>query len=253
MSSLNDLKARLKQKFGHRGKESVSLKHLPDAVDQTIQHHYEHRQQPVIVRETHNVEVKQIIQPIEDEEEIEHEHQDFARAFAYKEQLHDMAPRHVEIRDRNRNSMNLTKHETLPDVHDVVEFEPVVEERCFNHVIEEIQPVFKQKRLHRHVVTEFIPVFEKHMHVSNVSELTTASPVKKSDWCPTVSQRILHWQPTTDRSIPDTVYRGQSMDVTYGVGDGGSSDVLVFDTPSENDCSHKTHNRMATQLMSSED
>ena len=197
MSTLDDLKRKLKNKFGHKNNESLSVKHLPEVVDQTVQHHYEHRQQPVIVRENHNVEVKQVIQPIEVDEEIEDEHQELVRAFAYKEQLHDMAPHHKEIRDQNRQRMNLTRHQTLPDTHDTVSLEPLVEERSYNHTIEEIQPVLRQRKLSRHVLTEYVPIFEKHMHVSNITELTMTSPIKKSDWVPTVSQRILHWQPSS--------------------------------------------------------
>ena len=214
MSTLDDLKSRLRHKFGHNNSESRSSKHLPDAVDQTIQHHYEHRQQPVIMRENHNVEVKQIIQPIEDEEEFEEKHQEIVRAFAFKEQLHDMAPRQREIRDHNRQRMNLTRHRTLPDTHETVSLEPVIEERCFSHVIEEIQPVLKQKRIHRHIQTEYVPIFEKHMHVSNVTELTTAPPIQKSDWSPTVNQRVLHWQPTMDRIIQNQPAESESDSMT---------------------------------------
>ena len=233
MSSLNELKRRLKHRFGHRDSESISSKHLPEAVDQTIQHHYEHRQQPVIFRENHNVEVKQIIQPIEDEEEIEHEHQEFARAFAYKEQLHDMSLRQVEIRDQNRKRMNLTRHHTLADTHNTVSLEPMVEEICFNHVIEEIQPLLKQKRYHRHVLTEYIPIFEKHMHVSNVTELTTAAPIYKSEWDPKTSQtHPNHRQPIMDQTVANPIFEN---------GDRATKE------------NHNAHSCMATQLISSDD
>lgn len=203
MSTLDEMKRRMKHKFGHKNNESLASKHLPEAVDQTVQHHYERRQQPVIVRENHNVEIKQVIQPIEYEEEVENEHQEFVRAYAYNEQLHDMTPHHREIRDQNRRSMNLTRHETLPDTHETLPLEPIVEERYFNHVVEEIQPVLKQRKFHRHVLTEYVPIFEKHMHVSNIAELTTASPIKKSEWSPSVSQRILHWEPAIEHDTSD--------------------------------------------------
>lgn len=167
MSTLEELKRRLKERFES---QETSLKPhvLPAAIDQTIQHHYERYEQPVIVREVHNVEVQQIVQPIEEDEEVETEHQETVRASIYREELHDLTQDDRDTRDQNRQNMDVARQKVLTDTHNDVALDPIVEESSFRYVLKEIQPVFSKRKLYRHLMTEFIPIFEKHMHICNV-------------------------------------------------------------------------------------
>ena len=213
MPTLEELKRRLKDRFEKR-EVNLDPQILPAAVDQSIQHHYEHFEQPVIVREVHNIKIKQIIQPIEEDEEVESELHEIVRAAVYREELHDMNSEQKNIRDLNREKMDLARHHVMADTHIETMLEPVVEEKIFSHVLEEIQPVIKKKKKYRHVSREFVPMFEKHMHVCNVENLITAPAIHKDDWRPDAILEkpprlsrlsLLHDTYVTDSVVADSV------------------------------------------------
>ena len=140
MSTLEELKSRLKERFEKKEK-SLKPHILPVAIDETIQHHYERYEQPVIVREVHNVEIQQIIQPIEEDEQIETEHQETVRASIYKEELHDLTENDKALRDQNRQDMDVEDRRILADTHKDVVLDPIVEENKYDYILKEIQPV----------------------------------------------------------------------------------------------------------------
>lgn len=182
MGRLDSFKDRLIQKFGTR-KDSYERTEHPVAVETLEQHHYQKNVQEVIVQEHHEVELRHVLQPIVEEQVASTQFHDRTRAAEFTEVRHEYDDVDLRKREQQESSLsNIGSHIVAEDTSEIVNLEPVVQQRVFKHVIEEIQPVVRRKVYYPHVVTEVVPRFEKHVHFKGVHDLQELQPMTMSEW-----------------------------------------------------------------------
>ena len=185
MRLVDKVKASVLHKFA--GEDSKERQVKPAAVEHTVQHVIKEQVQPVHVEELRLVEVKHLVQPIEQHEQEEAtEHAPDAEPVTFEEVLHE--PTQQTARDRQEAEAALAaigKHETLPDVRETVQLEPVRTDLVTHHLLEVVQPVIRKHTTVPHNITHISPSFTRHVHV----QLHNGG---KAEVLPVMSQR--EWQ-----------------------------------------------------------
>jgi hypothetical protein len=182
MGRLDVFKDRLIQKFGTR-KDSYERSENAVAVETIEQHHYQKNLQEVVVQEHHEVELRHVLQPIVEEEVAPTQYHNKSRAPEFSEIKHEYDEVELERRQTQEGALsNIGSHVVAEDTSETVTLEPVVQQRVFKHVIEQVQPVLKRKVYYPHVVTEVVPRFEKHVHFKGVLDVQELKPLTLAEW-----------------------------------------------------------------------
>lgn len=177
MGLVDKVKQRLISKYGSR-KDTFEQHVNAPAVETTEQHQYVKNVQEVIVDEQHEIEVRQVIQPVVDEQVVDADIQERMRVPQYRELSHHFADVDVLKRRTNEDIMtDMGSHTVADDIIEEVSLEPIVQQRVFKHVVETVQPVIRRRIVKPHVVNELIPVFQKQVFYKHVSDMTQLKPI----------------------------------------------------------------------------
>lgn len=182
MGGLDRIKQRLISKYGSQ--KSTLEQHVNAPATEVVeQNQYVKNVQEVYVEEEHEVEIRQIVQPILDEQVMESDVLDKVQPSQYKEIVRDLDVDAHQRRHTNNDTMvSLGSHRVADDIIEERQLEPVVQQRKFRHVIETIQPVIQRRIVRPHVINEIVPVFQKQIIYRHVNDLQYLSPITMKEY-----------------------------------------------------------------------
>jgi hypothetical protein len=153
------------------------------AIETITQHRYDRRTKRVKALEHHNVLIKPVLQPIEEEVWEAPEVVEKVRPTEYVEVQHPMHAEHSQLQQEHNDILaGMGSHKILEDIEFEQDSEDeVLHERTYEHIVEEITPIIRRKVVKRHEIRETVPVFERHFHV-HISPIVEFKPISMTEW-----------------------------------------------------------------------